>query len=219
MDFLILVTYQCFSCCSAVLTKSQGFFFFLCSPASKESCGAPEAGKGQKQDWSGLTKGIFHMMPCGIIFNKIKSWKEKEKEGEEEAENSCYENICLPKRALCVLRSCFPSCVWISLVNGNYGINVFSLCFCVDFFFLLSYFFPLIKLILTLSHESFFSTIFSPQVLLSREIEKVVEFSCLWIWNHCAHKFSHFYISGYLPNLPSAPVLAWVLLAKLYSRV
>lgn len=58
---ITLITHQCFSCCRARLSQSQGHFIFWCCPAHKVVEGAQEAGKEKSQDsWPQLAKGIFH---------------------------------------------------------------------------------------------------------------------------------------------------------------
>lgn len=37
---IVLIIYQCFSCCRALLTQSYGLFYFSCCPAIEEAGGA-----------------------------------------------------------------------------------------------------------------------------------------------------------------------------------
>ena len=46
----VLITHQCFNCCRAVLTASQGHLSFLLCPANGQAGGTGRAGRGQTQD-------------------------------------------------------------------------------------------------------------------------------------------------------------------------
>jgi len=54
---VVVITQHSFSCCRAVLTKSQGLFCLSCSPISKEAGGAEYARRGHSWDsWLKLTE-------------------------------------------------------------------------------------------------------------------------------------------------------------------
>lgn len=57
---IAVITHQCFSCCMAMLTQSQGRFYFLCH---WEVRGAQWAERGQNQDrWHKLAKGMWYTL-------------------------------------------------------------------------------------------------------------------------------------------------------------
>ena len=61
----VLIIQRCFCCCWAVLKQTQGLFSFSYCPASEESGGAQEAGRGHSQDsWPKQAKEIFHTIWC-----------------------------------------------------------------------------------------------------------------------------------------------------------
>lgn len=65
----MLITHQCFSCCRALLTQSQGLFSFLCSPASKGAGVHWELGGDRtRTDGSVWPKG--YSIPCIMLNNK-----------------------------------------------------------------------------------------------------------------------------------------------------
>lgn len=131
---IVVITQDSFSCCRAIITKSQGLFCLSCSPTSKEAGGAEEAGTADSS-WLKVCP-----TPHGITLNN-KSWSKEGGKGTFTATVFVFpRNVCDEPG--------FPGSVW-TFARLLEATNELFVSFCLCAFFALNVFIS--------THDNFYS--------------------------------------------------------------